>query len=549
MRSPPTTVSSLSMPEDTDSRRHRSHRFATPTTSPNCASVSVSTPRCWSVCRWEREQPSTPQSNIRASFVGSWSAVRAPARPTSATRGCWTCCRPGPVRRQSATPTDGSRPSCGSYPDRTGRCQTWTHRSSATSSRWCARRCAITSAVTTPSCPGRSMTYVRARARSPSRCSRSSAPSTPTITSGWRPSWQRRSRTGRSSRSTAARTTRTWSGRTSSPRPYAPTSDPCPPDLVPYRPFRHSETVDTGPNLEEGSAALHHLAGALRARRHRAVRDGRLRPHRVEGAQPLHELGDLGGRRRLRQLLDVLDQLRDRDLPLAVADDDVDDRHLAGHAGVLLLLRGEQVAYAAGNALADQDDARASDHTVQDVLVLGERDGGFDVPAALEHLQRTGRGPHLPVDLGVRGVLGALAEDDDRGQEARHDAEREREPPAHDEVADRADDAADDDEPREQPETDEPLGALGDAVRLRDLAQPTLGRLSRGSGHTPSLRVGPRALLAAGLDRLLVEPPRPVRGAYEGSRHDAGEADLVGLVLELDELLGLDPPLDRVVPR
>ena len=29
----------------------------------------------------------------------------------------------------------------------------------------------------------------------------------------------------------------------------------------------------------------------------------------------------------------------------------------------------------------------------------------------------------------------------------------------------------------------------------------------------------------------------------------AGEADLVGLVLELDELLGLDPPLDRVVPH
>ncbi len=56
------------------------------------------------------------------------------------------------------------------------------------------------------------------------------------------------------------------------------------------------------------------------------------------------------------------------------------------------------------------------------------------------------------------------------------------------------------------------------------------------------------ARVGASLDGLLVEPAGAVRRAHQRARHDAGEADLVGLVLELDELLGLDPALDRVVP-
>src|SRR5690242_18876878 len=60
-------------------------------------------------------------------------------------------------------------------------------------------------------------------------------------------------------------------------------------------------------------------------------------------------------------------------------------------------------------------------------------------------------------------------------------------------------------------------------------------------------RVAERDAAASGLDGLLVAGAGPVGRTYERSGHDAGEADLVGLGLELDELLGLDPPLDGVV--
>ena len=56
------------------------------------------------------------------------------------------------------------------------------------------------------------------------------------------------------------------------------------------------------------------------------------------------------------------------------------------------------------------------------------------------------------------------------------------------------------------------------------------------------------ARVGAGGHRLLVEAAGAVRRAHQRAGHHAGEADVVGLVLELDELLGLDPPLDRVVP-
>ena len=49
-------------------------------------------------------------------------------------------------------------------------------------------------------------------------------------------------------------------------------------------------------------------------------------------------------------------------------------------------------------------------------------------------------------------------------------------------------------------------------------------------------------------DRLLVKTTGAVRRPHQRTGHHAGEADVVGLVLELDELLGLDPPLDGVVP-
>ena len=53
----------------------------------------------------------------------------------------------------------------------------------------------------------------------------------------------------------------------------------------------------------------------------------------------------------------------------------------------------------------------------------------------------------------------------------------------------------------------------------------------------------------AGRHGLLVEPAGAVGRAHERTGHHAGEPDLVGLVLQLDELLGLHPALDGVVPR
>jgi hypothetical protein len=48
---------------------------------------------------------------------------------------------------------------------------------------------------------------------------------------------------------------------------------------------------------------------------------------------------------------------------------------------------------------------------------------------------------------------------------------------------------------------------------------------------------------------LGVESASPVRGADQRPRHHPGEADLLGLGLEADELVGLHPPDNRVVPR
>src|SRR5690606_21580909 len=49
------------------------------------------------------------------------------------------------------------------------------------------------------------------------------------------------------------------------------------------------------------------------------------------------------------------------------------------------------------------------------------------------------------------------------------------------------------------------------------------------------------------LDRLLVQAAGAVAGAHQRARHDAREADLLRLGGQLHELLGLHPPLDRVV--
>src|SRR6478609_11344065 len=52
----------------------------------------------------------------------------------------------------------------------------------------------------------------------------------------------------------------------------------------------------------------------------------------------------------------------------------------------------------------------------------------------------------------------------------------------------------------------------------------------------------------ARVHRLTVQPAGTVGRADQRTGERSGEADLVGLGLELDELLRLDPPLDGVVP-
>ena len=54
-------------------------------------------------------------------------------------------------------------------------------------------------------------------------------------------------------------------------------------------------------------------------------------------------------------------------------------------------------------------------------------------------------------------------------------------------------------------------------------------------------------LEAAGAHALSPQQTGAVRGTHEGTCHDAGEAQLLGLRCQLDELLGVDPAVDRVV--
>src|SRR6202007_1658308 len=87
-----------------------------------------------------------------------------------------------------------------------------------------------------------------------------------------------------------------------------------------------------------------------------------------------------------RQLHDLLVQLPDRDLSLAIADLEVVDRHLAGDPRDPLLLGGEQARQAVRGALADQDDARLADGPVDYVHVPVSGDRGRRGEAATQAL-------------------------------------------------------------------------------------------------------------------------------------------------------------------
>ena len=69
------------------------------------------------------------------------------------------------------------------------------------------------------------------------------------------------------------------------------------------------------------------------------------------------------------------------------------------------------------------------DHAVHDVLLLVEGDDRVGLPAAAQHLQRAGGRARLALHLAVRRLLGAAAEDDQRGEQAEQQAADDRHRP------------------------------------------------------------------------------------------------------------------------
>ena len=83
--------------------------------------------------------------------------------------------------------------------------------------------------------------------------------------------------------------------------------------------------------------------------------------------QRVHLLdGDVG-----RQLGEMALQLGQRNLALAVADDDVVDRNVADQSRGALLLLGQQRFDPGRRSLGDEDDAGPADHPVHRVEVAG----------------------------------------------------------------------------------------------------------------------------------------------------------------------------------
>ena len=125
------------------------------------------------------------------------------------------------------------------------------------------------------------------------------------------------------------------------------------------------------------------------------------------------------------QLHDVVAELAQRDLALVVADDDVVDRGVADDAGDLLLLLREQAADPAGHALGDEDDPGPAEHAVDGVQLLGAGDAGGDPPVTAHALEHPRGRSGLALDLAVGRALGPPAEDDERGQTAGDQRQRE----------------------------------------------------------------------------------------------------------------------------
>ena len=251
--------------------------------------------------------------------------------------------------------------------------------------------------------------------------------------------------------------------------------------------------------------------------------------------------------------------------------------------GDLLLLRGQQAGHPARRALADQHDAGPARPRGARRPCSGCRRRRGDRPVAAHALQHRRGRARLALDRRVLRALGAAAEQDHRRQHAAQDARagsgtagqpgragptttsttmhahgrcRSRsaalggwpcdrtwpEPPSRHLLRRRG--------PRLLSRAVDPAASSC----ARGLASPSDGRLrvARPPGVEASCRalISGRLAAARCLDGLLVEPPGPVRGAHQRPGHAPRRSrSAQRLVAQLDELLRLDPALDRVVPR
>ena len=124
--------------------------------------------------------------------------------------------------------------------------------------------------------------------------------------------------------------------------------------------------------------------------------------------------------------------LRQPEVALAGADDDVVDRGVTGHAGDLLLLLGDEPAHPVLRALADEHDAGAPDQSVDGIELGGAGDGLGEAPVTAQLLLQHPPGrAGLSLGLGEHRALRAAAEHEHRGDDDAEHGEWDRQDTAN----------------------------------------------------------------------------------------------------------------------
>src|SRR5215213_3755074 len=164
-------------------------------------------------------------------------------------------------------------------------------------------------------------------------------------------------------------------------RPTTPMTSPLPrPRLTPASSVRVPYVMETRSALirftigvrVRGLPAAHRLAGTFHLARiggHRAFGQRHRRANRVEGSQPLLDVGNLVGLQHLRHFADVVGQLVQWHLALSVTHDYGADRNPVGNPLMLLDLAIEQLAYPASFTFTDEHQAPRAEGAVDHVAV------------------------------------------------------------------------------------------------------------------------------------------------------------------------------------